>query len=228
MKPTLTIPLEIKSLSDREFEGHGSVFKNVDLGGDIVVPGAFKRSLKENPQPLMLWMHDPERVPGKWLDVHEDSKGLAVHGVLADTDLGNEIHTLLKMGALGGLSIGYRTIDQDFDKQGNRLLKELELPEVSIVSMPMNPLARVAHVKSRLSAACEYVPTIKEFESILRNAGCSNSVAKRISYMLRNIEDDDSERLESAPRKAVDDEVSLALKRIQDQILAEAIRRKVA
>jgi HK97 family phage prohead protease len=232
MKPTLTIPLEIKSLSDREFEGHGSVFKNIDLGGDIVLPGAFKRSLKQHKDsgqlPQMFWMHDPSRVPGKWVDMHEDKKGLVVRGVLADTDLGNEIHTLLKMDAVRGLSIGYVTRDQDFDDDGNRLIKDADLWEVSVVSLPMNPLAQVAHVKSRMSAACEYVPTIKEFESILRNAGCSNSVAKRISYMLRNIEDDDSERLESAPRKAVDDEVSLALKRIQDQILAEAIRRKVA
>jgi uncharacterized protein len=208
LKPNLTVPLEIKSLHDREFEGHGSIFGNVDLGGDIVVKGAFNRSLKQHKQsgglPSMFWMHDPTRVAGKWLDMSEDDNGLRVKGVLADTPLGNEIHTLLKMDAVRGLSIGYRTLDQDFDKAGNRLIKEAELWEVSVVSLPMNPLAQVAHVKSRLSAYGEYVPTAKEFERVLRDVGCSRSVAKTIlSKMfsmddLRDADDPEAKELEEA------------------------------
>lgn len=170
----MNVALEIKALSDREFDGHGSVFNNIDLGGDIVLPGAFKRSLVEHREegrlPQMFWMHDPSRVPGKWIDMEEDKKGLVVKGVLAETDLGNEIHTLLKMEAVRGLSIGYRTIDQDFDKDGNRLIKEAELWEVSIVSLPMNPKAQIAHVKSRLSAIGEYVPSDAEIAELKRDA----------------------------------------------------------
>lgn len=184
MKPNLTVPLQVKSLNDREFEGYGSIFGNVDLGGDIVVPGAFKRSLKQHSSsgslPAMFWMHDPTRVCGKWVDMSEDRNGLRVKGVLADTPLGNEIRTLLQMDAVKGLSIGYRTLDQDYDKDGNRLIKEAELWEVSVVSLPMNPLAQVTHAKSRLSERGEYVPTPREFERILRDVGCSQSVAKRI------------------------------------------------
>ena len=184
------MPLEIKRLSEREFEGHGSVFKNVDLGGDVVMPGAFKRTLanhrKSNSLPQMFWMHDPSRVPGKWLSMSEDDNGLVVKGVLADTPLGDEIHTLLKMDAVKGLSICYSTTDQDFDNDGNRLLKEVELWEVSVVSLPMNPLAQVAHAKSQLSAIGEYVPTLKEFERILREAGCSRTVAKNLVHNMLN------------------------------------------
>lgn len=184
MKPVLTIPLEIKALDGREFEGHGSVFNNVDLGGDVVIPGAFERTLaahqKAGTMPQMFWMHDPSRVPGKWLSMSEDEEGLSVKGVLADTPLGNEIYTLLKMEAVRGLSIGYQTVDQAFDKEGNRLIKEADLWEVSVVSLPMNPLAQVAHVKSQLSAAGEYVPTIREFEEMLRSIGCSKSLARRL------------------------------------------------
>ena len=222
MKPSLTIPLEIKSLSDREFEGHGSVFKNIDLGGDIVLPGAFKRSLKQHKDsgqlPQMFWMHDPSRVPGKWLDMSEDKKGLVVRGVLADTDLGNEIHTLLKMDAVRGLSIGYVTRDQDFDKDGNRLIKEADLWEVSVVSMPMNPLAQVAHVKSRLSAAGEYVPTVREFERVLRDVGCSQKVAKILISKMFD-EDDSSGMLDEKPRDAeVDAEAVKAAETLLAQI----------
>jgi HK97 family phage prohead protease len=200
----LCVSLEVKSLNDREFEGYGSIFKNVDLGGDVVLPGAFRRSLKEHKEskqlPAMFWMHDPSRVPGKWLEMHEDKKGLVVRGVLADTDLGNEIHTLLKMDAVRGLSIGYVTRDQDYDNDGHRLIKEADLWEVSVVSLPMNPLAQVAHVKSRLSAAGEYVPTIREFERRLRDVGCSQKVAKIICSKM--FDDDDSNGMLDGQRDA--------------------------
>ena len=193
MKSNLTIPLEIKALNDGEFEGHGSVFGNEDLGGDVVMPGAFERSLKTHMKtgslPQMFWMHDPSRVPGKWLEMEEDARGLKVRGVLADTPLGNEIRTLLQMDAVKGLSIGYRTIDQDYLDDGSRALKEVELWEVSVVSLPMNPLAQVAHAKSRLSARGEYVPTAREFERTLRDVGCSQKVAKRM--MSKIFEDED-------------------------------------
>ncbi len=188
MKSNLTIPLQIKNLHDREFEGHGSIFGNEDLGGDVVVPGAFKRTLaqhrKSGSLPQMFWMHDPSRIPGKWLSMKEDKDGLKVKGTLAETPLGDEIRTLLQMDAVKGLSIGFRTIDQDFDDDGRRLLKELELWEVSVVSLPMNPLAQVAHAKSQLSAIGEYVPTSREFERTLRDVGCSQAVAKRIMSKL--------------------------------------------
>lgn len=203
MKQNLTLPLEIKNLSSREFDGHGSVFGNEDLGGDIVANGAFSRSLKAHRDndslPQMFWMHDPSQVAGKWLDMSEDETGLKVKGVLAKTPLGDEIHELLKMDAVRGLSIGYQTLDQDW-KDGVRIIKEAELWEVSVVSLPMNPLAQIAHVKSRLSALGEYVPTAREFERTLRDVGCSQKVAKTIlSKVYEDVRDvpnhDDDEAL---------------------------------
>jgi HK97 family phage prohead protease len=180
----MTRSLEIKGLNDREFDGHGSVSKNVDLGGDIVIPGAFKDSLaahkSDNSLPAMFWMHQPDKVPGKWIEMHEDEKGLAVKGVLAPTPLGDEIQILLKMEAVKGLSIGYETLKQDWDNDGNRLIIKANLWETSIVSLPMNPLAQVAHVKSQLSERGEYVPSVRQFEDILRDVGCTRSVAKRM------------------------------------------------
>jgi HK97 family phage prohead protease len=185
----MCVSLDVKSLKDRELEGLGAVFRNTDLGGDIIAPGAFTKSLKQPKQKVrpMLWMHKPDAVIGRWDSMKETDTGLVVKGVLADTDLGNEIHTLLKMEAVRGLSIGYSVGDFSYNKDGARVLKEIDLWEVSVVSMPMNPLATIQHVKSRLSAAGEYVPTIKEFERVLRNVGCSSSVAKDIAYRARTI-----------------------------------------
>lgn len=227
----LTIPLEIKTLQQREFAGYGSVFGNTDLGGDIVVRGAFARTLAEKKRdrqlPAMFWMHDPSRVPGKWLDMEEDKHGLAVKGELAETPLGDEIRTLLKMEAVRGLSIGYIPKDVDYDKEGNRLIKEVDLWEVSVVSLPMNPLAQVAHAKSRLSALGEYVPTIREFERHLRDVGCSQSVAKRLIAKLFD-EGDDTGTVPEPQRDAtkVDDDADVIslLAALDEKLLVRSIR----
>ena len=241
MKTNLTIPLKIKQLSEREFSGHGSIFGNEDLGGDVVVPGAFKRSLAQHRKtkslPQMFWMHDPSRVPGKWVSMGEDQDGLKVKGVLAETPLGDEIHTLLEMDAVRGLSIGYRTVDQDYDDEGRRLIKEVDLWEVSVVSLPMNPLAQVAHVKSQLSAMGEYVPTSREFERILRDVGCSQMVAKRIlskifedEELTRDVEDLEDEEptrdVEEPTREVEVDDVDTAraADRIAESFFAASIR----
>lgn len=228
----ITVPLEIKSLESREFAGYGSVFGNTDLGGDVVMRGAFKRSLAEKKKagqmPALFWMHDPSRVPGKWIDMDEDKHGLAVRGVLAETPLGDEIHTLLKMEAVRGLSIGFVTRDQDFDDDGNRLIKEVDLWEVSVVSLPMNPLAQVAHVKSQLSAAGEYVPTAREFERILRDVGCSQSVAKRMVAQIKLLEDESTGKAEELPREVNDEELANALLTFSDKIMAATISARLA
>lgn len=185
MTAKLSFGLEIKAISEREFEGHGSIFGNVDLGGDVVVPGAFKRTLSDHKKsgtlPSMFWMHQPDKVAGVWHDMKEDSKGLYVRGELAATPLGDEMRTLLKMKAVRGLSIGYAVNESDYDRDGNRLLKQVDLWEVSLVSLAMNPLAQVEAVKSRLSGLGEYVPTEREFERSLRDAGYSKSVARHLA-----------------------------------------------
>lgn len=229
----IRVPLEIKALNEREFSGYGSVFGNEDHGGDVVMRGAFTKSLREKESrgqlPQMFWAHDPSRVPGKWLEMREDKHGLAVKGVLADTPLGNEILTLVKMEAVRGLSIGFVTKEQEFEEDGTRLIKEVDLWEVSIVSLPMNPLAEVVHVHSRLSAAGEYVPTIKELERILRNEGCSIKVAKQMVYNIKALRNQDTDsEMETDPPRNADDEVASAAQKLADKILADVIRRKLA
>ena len=174
----------VQALGEREFTGHGSVFGNVDLGGDIVAPGAFAASLaahrKAGTWPVMAWQHDVTRVPGKWLSIVEDAKGLAVHGVLAETPLGDEVRELLKLEAVGGLSVGYRTVLSDYTRDGHRLLKQLDLLEVSVVSMPMNSQATVAAVKRNDVASA--VRTLRDYETLCRGAyGLSRAGAKRLA-----------------------------------------------
>ena len=129
-------------------EGYASVFGVTDRGGDVVDAGAYKASLnaltKAGRSVKMLWQHDPTEPIGVWDEVREDDKGLFVKGrLLMDVGRAREAKALLEAGAIEGLSIGYRTVKATKDDAGRRRLAELELWEVSLVTFPMLPEARV-------------------------------------------------------------------------------------
>jgi len=134
-------------------DGYGSVFGLLDRGGDIVMPGAFKASLAEwrrrKAMPPMLWQHDPSMPLGVWSDIAEDEKGLRIKGQLVmDVPQAAAARALIAAGAVKGLSIGYRTIDADVNRQtGARHLKKVDLWEVSLVTFPMLPEATITGIK---------------------------------------------------------------------------------
>jgi len=173
------------------FDGYGAVFNNLDSYGDVIAPGAFKRTLRESRKagswPSMLLQHGggffsataEDLTPiGVWQEFVEDEKGLRVTGKLADTTRGREVHTLLKMEprpAIDGLSIGFIAKKWNAGtkpEEPRRTLTDLELIEVSLVTFPANPLARVDAVKSG--------HTIRHAERALRDAGFSAAEAKAI------------------------------------------------
>ncbi|TCO70917.1 HK97 family phage prohead protease [Rhodovulum euryhalinum] len=129
-------------------EGYASLFGATDQGGDVVQAGAYgaclKRMAAEGRRVKMLWQHDPEQPIGIWDEVREDGRGLYVKGrLLTEVARGREAAALVSAGALDGLSIGYRTKRAERDASGRRLLSELELWEVSLVTFPMLADARV-------------------------------------------------------------------------------------
>jgi uncharacterized protein len=129
--------------------GYASLFGKRDQGGDVVVAGAYTASLKAlaagGRAVKMLWQHDPTQPIGVWDEVREDAIGLWVKGrILLEVDKGREAAALLSAGAIDGLSIGYRTVRAERDGKGQRLLSELELWEVSLVTFPMLQEARVS------------------------------------------------------------------------------------
>lgn len=141
------------------FTGYASVFGNVDSYGDVVEPGAFAASLASWQArgflPPMLLNHDPYELPiGVWTSIEEDSFGLKVSGMLAATDDGKDVYTLLKMQpqpAISGMSIGYQVTGfqpGDTNSGVARRLTALDLWEISLVTFPANDLARVDAVKS--------------------------------------------------------------------------------
>ena len=140
---------------DGVFDGYASLFGLADLGNDTVVPGAFAASIARRGVRgvRMLWQHDPGEPIGRWLSIEEDARGLRVRGKLnLAVARAREIHALMKEGAVDGLSIGFRVERARHDRAaGLRRLERLDLWEISVVTFPMLPGARVSGVKRSTS-----------------------------------------------------------------------------
>lgn len=162
---------EIKFATDGSgvIEGYASTFGGVDAYGDTIQKGAFANTLKKRERPVQLrWQHFGP-VIGKWVELSEDDKGLKVKGELTEGhSLAEDVHALLKHGAIEGLSIGFFPVKFETDEETQtRTLTEIELVEVSIVESPADLGAKVSDVKS----AIEQATTLKEVESALRDGG---------------------------------------------------------
>ncbi|MFB2532921.1 HK97 family phage prohead protease [Paracoccus sp. p4-l81] len=139
-------------------EGYASLFGIADQGGDVVARGAYGASLKRlaasTRRVKMLWQHDATAPIGVWDEIREDDKGLWVKGrLLPEVARAREAEALLRAGAIDGLSIGYRAVAAERDAKGRRVLAEIDLWEVSLVTFPMLPEARVAAKSGDAGAA---------------------------------------------------------------------------
>ena len=136
---------------DGSFEGYAALFGRVDLGRDLILPGAFARSLGERGigGVRMLFQHDPAEPIGVWAELREDAVGLHVKGRLTlDVARAREVLALMRAGAIDGLSIGFRAVEGRTDPRTRvRRLARIDLWEVSVVTFPMQPDARIAGVK---------------------------------------------------------------------------------
>jgi HK97 family phage prohead protease len=138
--------------ADGLFEGYASLFGVADLGRDVVERGAFRESLlRRGPAGVkLLWQHDPAEPIGRWLSLVEDGRGLFVRGQLSlAVARAREIHALMRIGAVDGLSIGFRSERARTEpRTGLRRLERVDLWEISLVTFPMLPQARVSAVKA--------------------------------------------------------------------------------
>lgn len=187
----ISIPFdyETKSLQQTgSFEGYGSVFGNLDYDRDIVVKGAFRKSLtewrKRKRLPPVLWQHRTDEPVGPHTSMEEDDRGLKTAGLLLVDDIrrAREARALMLHKAIDGLSIGFITRNSKPDKTQNaRLITEVDLLEVSIVTMASNQQAQITDIKGRPLISVddvESITSVKELEELLREVGFSNQAAK--------------------------------------------------
>lgn len=194
---TKALTLDVKAVGDDGyFEGYAAKFSNIDLGGDIIVKGAFSEWLAElkassGKLPPVLWQHDMGKPIGKTLEIYEDDNGLYVKGQLSTTQLAMDARTLAKDGVLQGMSIGYWVKDYTRDQEsGVYLLKKLKCYEYSFVTLPMNPEAEFTDIKS-----IDALETVRDCETYLRDVGSMSSrQAKRFISIIKNGRDDQDDK----------------------------------
>ncbi len=190
--PTQILPVpEVKFISldfkqadaDGSFEGYASLFGREDLGRDIVLPGAFRESLANRGSRgiKLLFQHDANQPIGVWTVLEEDSRGLYAQGrLMREVGRAREVMALMRAGALDGLSIGFKTVKARRDRAtGVRRLEKIDLWEISIVTFPLLPEARITSTKTKPFA--EVPPSEREFERWLtRDAGLTRSEARAL------------------------------------------------
>ena len=167
----LHCPMEIKEVTETgTFEGLASVYGNVDLGGDICMPGCFKEFVKTRDGSIRILDSHNTRAPigkGTVIDSH---MGLVLKGTLnLKVSRSRDVHELMKDGIIDGLSIGFDILPNGSEVRESdnvRLLKELKLWEISTVVFPMNPAATISAVKN-----FQQITNIREYENWLRDAG---------------------------------------------------------
>jgi uncharacterized protein len=172
-----SLALEVKADAEGRVEGYASRFNQIDQGNDSIAPGAYAASLGKGRNVKMLWQHDPSQPIGVWEEVKEDKTGLFVRGrIYPDAKTANGVNFLemVKDGAVDGLSIGYRTMDSERGSKGERILKEVDLWEVSLVTFPMQETARVDAVKAAEMSRREIE------QKLTQDAGFSRSVARAL------------------------------------------------
>jgi len=212
---TLSIELcEIKVDDDWRVEGYASVFNSVDLVGDTILPGAFKKTLDDGHEIKMYYEHLRFLKPGKWTSIREDEKGLRALGFLTrEHSLAKDVRAELRHGTLGGMSIGF-DIPKDGaeEKDGGRIIKSINLHEVSFTGNPAEPKATVDYFKSAL----DDLGDIRDIEAFLRDAAdLSKSQAVALLGKVKAVCRSDSEQ--EATEKMREMEAVLKAKSILDR-----------
>ena len=180
---------ELDTDEDGKFEGYASVFGNKDLGNDVIEKGAFSKSIyKKKPKEIkLLYQHKTDEPIGVIESIEEDNKGLKIKGKLVlGTQRGRETYELMKAGAINSMSIGYRLNPKGYsydEKSRKRVIKEVDLMEVSMVTFPMNPKAKIDKVKMANGEI-----TTRSVENVLWDTGIfSSDLCKSIaSYLHKN------------------------------------------
>ncbi|MES4778851.1 HK97 family phage prohead protease, partial [Pseudomonas aeruginosa] len=179
MLSKLDCPFEVKAADEAgNFEGYAAVFDNVDLGDDVILKGAFtKVKTARNGRLKLALYHDLTRLVGT-SEFTQDDRGLFLKGrVNLAVSYARDAYELMKDGSLDSMSIGFNTIEANFEQRAGRqvrVIKAAELWEASFVPFGMNPEAEVLSVKS----------DIRLFENALRERmGLSQKEAAAVASL---------------------------------------------
>jgi HK97 family phage prohead protease len=182
----------LKQLDDEgRFTGYASVYDVLDLVGDVVERGAYTRTIAERPVVKILFNHNPNLPIGKGR-LEDSPRGLLLHGELnLDISTARDVYSNLKKGILDSLSIGYEVVKKGTRADGARLLKEIRVFEVSLVTFPANPAAQVVNVKRDsdvVAMIAAQTATMKsDMGALRRRRSLVSAIAAQTASMKRDV-----------------------------------------
>lgn len=198
-----TIPFQVSELKAddglMQFSGYASTYGNLDHTGDVILRGAFDATVASGQKRRLLWMHDMAEPIGVEQTLKSDDRGLFGVWKLSKTTRGLDAYELLKDGAVDSLSIGYRAEDFEYDDAGTRLLKQIDLLEVSIVSIPANDQAVITQVKAD-----------QPFDQLLKQLADQLKLGVREAKALHTRRRDDERELSERHIAAISEYLALA------------------
>lgn len=190
--------------------GYGAIFGNIDSYKDIISAGAFAETLAEKRERIAFcYQHDIWNPIGKIQEIKEDNKGLWLKVMLSAAE--EDIQTKVKEGILKEMSIGYRVIDSHEEMRNGeqvRILKKVNLYEISLVTIAANPLAVITGMKS--DEQKNYIE--KEFDRVLaivRNENINFEIMKLKSLVLSIAPDTQTPPKVDEPQMKADDILKL-------------------
>ena len=131
-------------------KGYGSYFGNKDSDNDVIMKGAYKKTIAENGERVKyLYQHDMNQPIGKMTELYEDDKGLVFVAEIAKTQLGKDVVELMKSGVITENSVGIMPIQKN-NKGDFREITEVKLYEISAVTLAANDQAKILDVKGNI------------------------------------------------------------------------------
>jgi len=210
------------SFNDEEWkvEGYASAFDSVDKVGDTILPGAFKNTIESGRNVKMYYEHSRIMKPGKWSTFVEDEYGLKTVGFLTrGHSLAKDVRAELRHGTLEGLSIGFVIPEGGAEQKGDvRVIKEIDLHEVSFVGSPAEPKAVITAWKSELAS----LNSLRDCEAFLRESGMySRAMATAFISQLKSVLSDsvlaDEEEKRESERRIKEMKARIARQRLKTQ-----------
>lgn len=188
--------------------GYASRFDNIDSHGDIVVRGAFKRTIDHNSRRVKSLMHhDPVQIVGRPMKMVEDERGLYTETKVSDTALGRDLLTLIADEVIDEMSIGYIPVSEEYDQEkGANIVSEVKLVEYSFVTLASNPEARIEGLKGT-AAVSEITSSMKRLEKALRDGSfVTDEVPEAIEFIVkywRSVLEETKSELEVVPEQDI-------------------------
>lgn len=153
--------------SNTIISGYASVFGILDSQNDVIVKGDFRSVESRNVK--LLWQHDPNRPIGLVKSLSEDEYGLKFEAEINNKiEVGREASELIKQKAICGLSIGFSINSSSYNEKGMRVIDDVNLAEISVVTFPANKQAEITHVKNKSLSEYENSSTLDELSKLVK------------------------------------------------------------